>query len=92
MPAETVHDWRELAACRDGDPELHFPIGSTGPALLQIEAAKAVCHGCPVQEACLAYALRNNLRHGIWGGLTEEQRDALKRREARARSKARAAS
>ena len=36
-------DWRHRAACRDEDPELFFPIGNTGPALLQIEEARAVC-------------------------------------------------
>ena len=41
-------DWRHKAACRDEDPELFFPIGNTGPALMQIEEAKLVCHRCPV--------------------------------------------
>ena len=41
-------DWRHRAICRDEDPELFFPIGNTGPALLQIEQAKAVCRRCPV--------------------------------------------
>ena len=36
-------DWRHKAACLDEDPELFFPIGNTGPALLQIEEAKQVC-------------------------------------------------
>ena len=43
-------DWRHRAACRDEDPELFFPIGNTGPALLQIEEAKAVCRRCAVVE------------------------------------------
>ena len=46
-------DWRHRAACRDEDPELFFPIGNTGPALLQIEEAKAVCRRCAVMDACL---------------------------------------
>ena len=46
-------DWRHRAACRDEDPELFFPIGNTGPALVQIEEAKAVCRRCPVIEPCL---------------------------------------
>ena len=37
-------DWRHAAACREVDPELFFPIGNSGPALLQIEEAKQVCH------------------------------------------------
>ena len=44
-------DWRHRAACRDEDPELFFPIGNTGPALLQIEEAKAVCRRCAVMES-----------------------------------------
>ncbi len=46
-------DWRHESACRDEDPELFFPIGNTGPALLQIEEAKAVCRRCDViTSAC----------------------------------------
>ena len=41
-------DWRHKAACLDEDPELFFPIGNTGPALLQIEEAKQVCRRCTV--------------------------------------------
>ena len=43
-------DWRHLSACRDEDPELFFPIGNTGPALVQIEEAKAVCRRCSVVD------------------------------------------
>ena len=46
-------DWRHRAACLDEDPELFFPIGNTGPALLQIEEAKAVCRRCEVVDTCL---------------------------------------
>ncbi|MEE2046582.1 WhiB family transcriptional regulator, partial [Nocardiopsis tropica] len=48
-------DWRHDAACRDEDPELFFPIGNFGPALIQIEEAKAVCQRCPVSSACLKW-------------------------------------
>src|SRR4051812_16351319 len=41
-------DWRDRAACLDEDPELFFPIGNTGPAILQIEEAKVVCRRCEV--------------------------------------------
>ena len=50
-------DWRHESACRDEDPELFFPIGNTGPAILQIEEAKQVCRRCEVREQCLAWAL-----------------------------------
>ena len=48
-------DWRHRSACLDEDPELFFPIGNTGPALLQIEEAKAVCRRCEVREQCLSW-------------------------------------
>ena len=47
-------DWRHRAACRDEDPELFFPVGTSGPALLQITEAKAVCRRCPVNTECLS--------------------------------------
>ncbi|XVQ12902.1 WhiB family transcriptional regulator [Spirillospora sp. CA-255316] len=81
-------DWRHRAACRDVDPELFFPIGNTGPALLQIEEAKQVCRRCDVTDACLAWALESGQDSGVWGGMGEDERRALKRRTARARARA----
>ena len=81
-------DWRHRAACRDVDPELFFPIGNTGPALLQIEEAKQVCRRCPVIDACLKWALETGQDAGVWGGLSGDERRALKRRAARARVRA----
>jgi len=52
-------DWRNRAACLDKDPELFFPVGNTGPALLQIEEAKSVCRRCPVVDTCLQWALES---------------------------------
>ncbi|AXH95810.1 WhiB family transcriptional regulator [Ornithinimicrobium avium] len=78
-------DWRDRAACLDEDPELFFPIGNTGPALQQIEDAKAICRTCPVIDECLRFALENGQDAGVWGGLSEDERRALKRRKARAR-------
>ena len=77
--------WRNRAACLDEDPELFFPIGNTGPALLQIEEAKAVCRRCAVVETCLKWAIESGQDAGVWGGLSEDERRALKRRNARAR-------
>ena len=76
-------DWRHLAACRDEDPELFFPIGTTGPALLQIEQAKRVCDGCSVVDECLSWALESGQETGVWGGTSEDERRALQRRGAR---------
>ena len=72
--------WYERAACLSVDPELFFPIGTTGPALLQIEEAKAVCHRCEVIETCLRWAIESGQDTGVWGGLSENERRALKRR------------
>ncbi len=73
-------DWRHVASCRDEDPELFFPIGTSGPALLQIEQAKAVCRRCPATSECLQWALDSGQDAGVWGGMSEEERRALKRR------------
>ena len=77
--------WRNFAACLDEDPELFFPIGTTGLALLQIEEAKAVCRRCQVVETCLKWAIESGQDAGVWGALSEDERRALKRRNARAR-------
>lgn len=78
-------DWRHRAACLDEDPELFFPIGVTGPALAQVEEAKKVCMRCDVQSECLQWALDNGQDHGVWGGLSEDERRSMKRRAARSR-------
>ena len=77
--------WRESAACLDGDPELFFPVGTVGPAIFQVEEAKTVCRRCPVVSECLTWALEAGVEHGIWGGQTEEERRAIRRRRARLR-------
>ncbi|WP_103528961.1 WhiB family transcriptional regulator [Streptomyces sp. SM12] len=82
-------DWRDQAACLPEDPELFFPVGESGPARLQVEEAKSVCSRCPVKEQCLEWAM-NWPVEGVWGGLTEEERRAMKRRAAREAAAARA--
>ena len=76
----TVIDWRELAACRDSEPNLFFPVGTTGPALDLIEEAKAICAECTVREECLMYALETNQEAGVWGGYAEDERRRLRKR------------
>lgn len=77
-------NWRDDAACRKYDPELFFPDGSTGHWALQIEEAKAVCNfRCPVVERCLQWALESGQDSGVWGGLSEDERRAMKRRGGR---------
>lgn len=80
-----VEEWRDLALCRDTDPDLFFPVGTTGVALLQIEHAKKVCAECKVTRECLDFALASNQDSGVWGGLSEDERRAIRRRRAGAR-------
>jgi WhiB family transcriptional regulator, redox-sensing transcriptional regulator len=80
-------DWRYWAACRDEDPELFFPVGTSGPALRQIAQAKTVCRRCPVNTECLTWALAAGEDAGVWGGQTEEERRAAQRRRTRARAR-----
>ena len=81
-------DWRHRAICRDEDPELFFPVGTSGPALLQIAEAKTVCRRCPVVSECLTWALESGQDAGVWGGMSEDERRAFKRRATRIRARA----
>ena len=72
-------DWRERAACRDTDPDLFFPVGTTGQAINQIDAAKMVCHQCEARTECLEFALATNQESGVWGGASEEERRKLRK-------------
>lgn len=84
--------WRDAALCRNTDPELFFPIGTTGYAVIAVEEAKRVCGECVVTDDCLDYALATNQDSGIWGGLSEEERRNIRRQRAAAARAARAAS
>ncbi|MEW2516705.1 WhiB family transcriptional regulator [Actinacidiphila alni] len=75
--------WQDRAACRTVDPELFFPVGTAGPARLQVQKAQRICAGCPVREVCLEYALDIGESAGVWGGASEEERRSLKRRRSR---------
>lgn len=70
-------DWRHHAACRDMDPELFFPLGTSDANLLQIQAAKQICRTCPVRQPCLRWALDSG-DAGIWGGTTDDERRSLR--------------
>ena len=72
-------NWRDGSACRDTDPTLFFPVGTTGAAIDQIASAKAVCETCDVKEPCLEFALSTNQDSGVWGGTSEEERRKLRR-------------
>jgi WhiB family redox-sensing transcriptional regulator len=71
--------WRERASCQFIRPDLFFPAGTTGLEVEEIEAAKAVCRSCPVQDSCLQFALETNQEAGIWGGTTEVERRRVRR-------------
>ena len=76
--SSAARDWRHSAACREiDDPDIFFPIGTTGPALDQIEAAKRICMTCCVRAQCLEWALSTGQDIGVWGGLSEEERKDL---------------
>jgi len=81
-------DWRKVAACRHTEPDLFFPVGTTGPAIEQIEAAKRVCRACEAIEPCLEFALATNQESGIWGGTSEEERRKLRKAWLAARRRA----
>ena len=76
-------DWVRQARCKDEDPELFFPVGTTGPAAVQIEAAKSVCLSCQVRPECLEWAMDTGQEAGVWGGLSEDERRALRRARRR---------
>jgi hypothetical protein len=73
-------DWRDTAACRTEDPEMFFPTGTEGGWKLVINDAKSVCARCPSRTDCLNFALDEGISDGIFGGLTEKERAAVRRR------------
>ena len=89
--AAAEETWRDHALCQDTDPELFFPVGTTGHALTSIEHAKRVCRECRVSGDCLDFALETNQDSGIWGGLSEDERRAIRRKRAAEMRAARAA-
>lgn len=87
IPAEPAPDsstpdttWLARAKCADRHGDKFFPVGTSGPALDETEQAKAVCRGCPVKAECLSWALATGMDHGVWGGMSEDERRAYKLR------------
>lgn len=70
-PATLLQDWRNDSRCRDTDPELFFPDPTDHLGNVQ---AKEFCKPCPVRAECLRWAVDNDIRHGVWGGLLPEER------------------
>lgn len=75
--SDAVLAWQARALCAETDPEAFFPEkgGST-------REAKRICEQCDVRAECLEYALKNDERFGIWGGLSERERRKLRRDRA----------
>ena len=66
--------WMAKGNCAAQHPDTFFPSDGAG-----VEVAKKICDGCPMQERCLEYALRNRIDHGVWGGCSERQRRRILR-------------
>jgi WhiB family redox-sensing transcriptional regulator len=75
---EELH-WQDFALCAQTDPDIFFPEkgGSTTPAT-------TVCSACPVQGQCLEYAISHDIRHGIWGGMSDNDRRRIARERRQA--------
>ena len=81
-------EWWTHAACLTVDPDLFFPVSARGRDDGQAARAKAVCGRCPVRARCLSYALAaGGGVQGIWGGLSEGERLALRRRQRKAQAR-----
>ncbi|MCX6420813.1 MAG: WhiB family transcriptional regulator [Actinobacteria bacterium] len=81
-PNADIWNWQLEGACRGEDPGLFFhPEGERGPLRTEREeAAKAICARCPVVTQCATHAVAVREPYGVWGGLTEEDREAMYRR------------
>jgi WhiB family redox-sensing transcriptional regulator len=79
IPVFSSYEWQYDGACVDADPTVFFhPEGERGPARRQRDAdALAVCATCPVTVACRAHALTVREPYGVWGGLSEDDREAI---------------
>lgn len=75
-------DWLSSSACREADPDIFFPSAQDEPLPRQIARAKSICRGCSVVNECLQWALADPLMDGIFGGTTQGERRAIRRRRA----------
>lgn len=84
-PNADIWDWQLLGACRGADPNIFFhPEGERGPAREAREkAAKAICASCPVRVTCAEHALTVREPYGVWGGLSEDEREAIYARSSK---------
>jgi WhiB family redox-sensing transcriptional regulator len=70
-----TEEWMAKGLCRSEPPSRFFPSDGVG-----VEVARRICAECPVKSACLEYALRNGIDHGVWGGTSERERRRIARR------------
>ncbi|MGI9004260.1 MAG: WhiB family transcriptional regulator [Pseudonocardia sp.] len=79
IPVADIWDWQMQGACRGMDSASFFhPEGERGPARASREAlAKEVCQRCPVLAQCRRHALSAHEPYGVWGGLSESERDDI---------------
>lgn len=84
--AEEVFSWRSSAACSGLPHSIFFPAGEATEE--DVAYAKEICGICPVTEDCLEFAFETNQRSGVWGGTSEEDRRALRRKWLAARRRA----
>ena len=66
--------WMHDGLCRQLAPSTFFPNDGVG-----VEMARRICMSCPVQDACLEYALAERIDHGVWGGTSERERRRILR-------------
>lgn len=78
--------WRENARCAGEDTEQFFPPRDKTKYKTIAAEAKSHCFGvngnnpCPVRQECLWYAIESDEVHGIWGGMSHRERNALVRK------------
>ncbi len=83
-PVTEVWDWQINGACRGLDSAFFHPEGERGPARAARETrAKQICRGCPVLQRCRTHALNAHEPYGVWGGLSESERDTIIRNKDR---------
>lgn len=80
VPLAALWEWQHEGLCRTSSPELFFhPEGERGPARRwRQRRAKAICQECPVLRQCRDHALRTGEPYGVWGGMTEDERESAR--------------
>ena len=76
LVTEYRRDWQDDASCKGLDPDIWFL-----DRVQSARTAKRICSDCPVRIECLVFALSNNERFGVWGGMTEAERKKIRRAE-----------